>query len=123
MAATTPDWKGEAALQPLASRYVDMEELPWRKTPFPGIEVKMLMEDTETGMMTSLTRMAPGSVLPPHEHVGVEQTYVLEGHLVDDEGEVRAGQYVWRPAGSVHTARAPEGALLLGMFMKPNRFL
>ena len=42
--------------------------------------------------------------------------------LVDHQGEVRAGQYVWRPAGSRHTARAPQGALVLGFFLKPNRF-
>jgi len=73
--------------------------------------------------MTSITRMSPGATLPLHEHVGIEQTYVLEGRLVDEEGEVRAGEYVWRPAGSIHVATAPEGALLLGMFLQPNRFL
>lgn len=123
MAARTPDWTGEKDLKPLSSRYVNMDELPWRKTPFPGVEIKLLMQDEETGLMTSLTRMAPGAVLPLHEHVGVEQTFVLEGRLVDDEGEVRKGGYVWRPAGSRHVASAPEGALLLGMFLQPNRFL
>lgn len=123
MTACTPDWKDESKLQPQSSRYVKMDDLPWRKTAFPGIEIKMLMEDKETGLMTSLTRMAPGATLPLHEHVGVEQTYVLEGRLVDAEGEVRAGGYVWRPAGSRHVATAPEGALLLGMFLQPNRFL
>ncbi|HEX9452304.1 MAG TPA: cupin domain-containing protein [Burkholderiales bacterium] len=123
MAANTPDWKDEGGLKPRASRYVKMDALPWRPTAFPGIEIKVLLEDKNTGLMTSLTRMAPGAVLPLHEHVGIEQTYVLEGRLVDDEGEVRAGQYVWRPAGSVHVATAPEGALLLGMFLRPNRFL
>ena len=39
------------------------------------------------------------------------------------EGEVKAGEYVWRPAGTGHVATAPEGALLLGMFLRPNRFL
>jgi anti-sigma factor ChrR (cupin superfamily) len=85
--------------------------------------MRILMQDKETGLMTSLTRMAPGATLPLHEHVGVEQTYVIEGRLVDSEGEVRAGEYVWRPAGSRHVATAPEGALLLGMFLQPNRFL
>jgi anti-sigma factor ChrR (cupin superfamily) len=123
MAAHTPDWSGERDLNPLSSRYVNMDELPWRKTPFPGVEIKLLMQDEETGLMASLTRMAPGAVLPLHEHVGIEQTFVLEGKLVDDEGEVRKGGYVWRPAGSRHVASAPEGALLLGMFLQPNRFL
>jgi len=123
MTACTPDWTQEAQLAPKASRYVKMDELPWRATAFPGVEVKLLMQDKETGLMTSLTRMAPGATLPLHEHVGVEQTYVIEGRLVDSEGEVRAGEYVWRPAGSRHVATAPEGALLLGMFLQPNRFL
>jgi anti-sigma factor ChrR (cupin superfamily) len=123
MAACTPDWKAESELKPLSSRYVKMDQLSWRKTSFPGVEIKMLLEDKETGLMTSITRMAPGAVLPLHEHVGVEQTYVLEGRLVDGEGEVKAGEYVWRPAGSRHVATAPEGALLLGMFLQPNRFL
>ncbi len=123
MAANTPEWKDEIGLKPLASRYVKMDALPWRPTAFPGIEIKMLLEDKDTGLMTSLTRMAPGAVLPLHEHTDIEQTYVLEGRLVDAEGEVKAGEYVWRPAGSVHVATAPEGALLLGMFLRPNRFL
>ena len=123
MAANTPDWKDESGLKARASRYVKMAALPWRPTAFPGIEIKMLLEDKDTGLMTSLTRMAPGAVLPLHEHTDIEQTYVLEGRLVDAEGEVKAGEYVWRPAGSVHVATAPEGALLLGMFLRPNRFL
>ena len=84
---------------------------------------KVLLEDKESGLTTTITRMAPGAVLPRHEHVDIEQTYVLEGRLVDEEGEVKAGEYVWRPAGSIHVATAPEGALLLGMFLRPNRFL
>jgi anti-sigma factor ChrR (cupin superfamily) len=123
MTARTPDWKPEGELPARASRYVDLDALPWRPTAFPGVEIKVLLEDKETGLMTSITRMSPGATLPLHEHAGIEQTYVLEGRLVDEEGEVRAGEYVWRPAGSVHVATAPEGALLLGMFLQPNRFL
>jgi anti-sigma factor ChrR (cupin superfamily) len=123
MTARTPEWKAETQLPARFSRYVEMDALPWRSTPFQGVEIKVLLEDQETGLMTTITRMAPGAVLPRHEHMDIEQTYVLEGRLVDDEGEVKAGEYVWRPAGSIHVATAPEGALLLGMFLRPNRFL
>jgi anti-sigma factor ChrR (cupin superfamily) len=111
------------ALAALSSRYVDVDRLPWRPTPFPGVEIKVLMEDPDTGLQTTLTRMAPGAVLPQHEHTELEQSWVLEGRLVDHEGEVTAGSYVWRPKGSRHTARAPEGCLVLGFFLRPNRFL
>lgn len=123
MGLRTPGMEGQhAALAALASRYVDVESLPWKPTPYEGVDIKILMEDPETGMMTSLTRFAPGAELPLHEHVALEQSWVLQGRLVDHEGEVAAGGYVWRPAGSRHVARAPEGALVLGFFLKPNRF-
>ena len=123
MAIETPGYASRhAALAALASRYVQVDELPWQSTRFPGIQIKVLMEDTATGLQTVITRMAPGSILTDHEHVELEQSWVLEGRLVDHEGEVKAGNYVWRPAGSRHSASAPEGALVLGFFLKPNHF-
>jgi hypothetical protein len=80
-----------------------MDALPWRQTPFPGVQIKVLLEDQASGLMTTLTRMAPGAVLPLHERVDVELTYVLEGRLVDEEGEVRTGEYIWQPGGSVRS--------------------
>ncbi len=123
MAAQTPHSKAHADLDPLASRYVEVDELPWTPTPYSGIDMKVLMEDRDSGLLTALFRWAPGSELPFHEHVEIEQTYVLEGTLVDDEGVATAGNYVWRPAGSRHIAKAPDGALVLAFFLKPNKFL
>ena len=119
----TPDYPAHAGLAALAMRYVDVATAPWKATPWPGIETKVLMEDKASGLLTSLVRMAPGAVLPRHEHTALEQSFVLEGALVDAEGEVTAGNYVWRPAGSTHEARAPKGCLVLSFFLKPNRFL
>jgi anti-sigma factor ChrR (cupin superfamily) len=110
-------------LAELASRYVDVANLPWMPSKFPGIEIKVLMEDEASGLLTALFRWAPGSRLPLHEHVEIEQTYVLDGSIEDDEGEVTAGNFVWRPAGSRHEARSPNGALILAFFLRPNRFL
>lgn len=107
----------------LASRYVDVDELPWQQTSFPGVEIKILMQNQDTGLLTALTRFAPGAKLPKHEHTDLEQSFVIEGSLVDEEGSATAGNYVWRPAGSIHEAHAPEGALVLSFFLKPNRFL
>ena len=47
---------------------------------------------------------------------------MLEGTLEDSEGVCKAGVYVWRPGGSRHTARAPNGCLVLSFFLKPNKF-
>ena len=115
--------KEQDSLSPLASRFVDVDTLPWKPTPCEGVEMKILLEDPDTGLMTALFRWQPGARLPLHEHVEIEQTYVLEGSILDDEGEVTAGNYVWRPSGNRHEAVAPNGALVLGMFLKPNKFL
>ena len=111
----------------LASRFVDVANLPWEKTRFPGVEQKTLLVEKETGLLTALMRMASGAHLPDHEHVKIEQTYVLEGKLVDKEGpaaglEVKPGEFVWREAGSRHVACTPEGGLMLAMFQIPNKF-
>ncbi len=123
MALETPGCPAANALPPLASRFLKVAELPWKETQVPGIDMKILMQDKENGLLTALFRWQPGTELPLHEHVEVEQTYVLEGSIVDAEGEVRAGDYVWRPRGNQHVARAPHGALVLSFFLKPNLFI
>ena len=111
----------------LRSRHVKPADMPWQKLRFPGCEVKSLLFDPKTGLATLLFRMAPGATLPDHEHVLIEQTYVLEGSLVDKEGpdaglEVGPGEFVWRPAGSRHSAWSPKGGTFLAMFQIPNMF-
>jgi anti-sigma factor ChrR (cupin superfamily) len=123
MAAHTPFLRGSENLGPLASRYIEVDSLPWKPTPCSGIDMKILLEEPETGLMTALFRWQPGAELALHEHVEIEQTFVIEGSLVDDEGEVIAGNYVWRPKGNRHIARSPNGALVLSMFLRPNKFL
>ena len=122
MPAETPNATTHENLAPLSSRYVNVDDLPWEATRFPGVEIKVLLEDKDTGMMTTLTRLAPGATLPDHTHVGIEQSWVIEGTLQDREGAVTAGNFVWRPAGSRHIANSPDGCLVLGFFQKPNTF-
>ena len=121
--AITPNIKQHDQLPPLASRFVDIAALPWTKTAYPGIEAKTLLLDRSSGLLTVLMKMAPNAKLPDHEHVLIEQTYVLEGTLICGEGRVGPGNFVWRPAGSRHEAWAgPEGNLSVAMFQLPNKF-
>jgi anti-sigma factor ChrR (cupin superfamily) len=95
--------------------------MPWEKTKFPGIAIKVLYSD-DSGITTALFKLDPGAVVPLHEHTALEQTYVLEGTIEDHEGVCGPGQFVWRPGGNRHEARSPNGAVILGFFLKPNRF-
>jgi quercetin dioxygenase-like cupin family protein len=116
MDAVTPKSLDPADLR---SHHVRVGEMEWQETRFPGCEVKTLLFDRASGLVTALMRFAPGAVLPDHEHVKVEQTYVLEGKLVDREGpdaglSVPQGDFVWRPAGSRHSAWCPQGRARAG---------
>ncbi len=104
------------------STFVDVVGMPWKQSKFPGVDVKILYEDQNTGRLTVLTRMAPGSFIPLHTHTDVEQTYVMEGSLEDEQGAVTVGNFVWRPGGNTHIARAPNGCLSISFFIKPNKF-
>src|SRR6201997_4693293 len=122
MDAVTPKSQNPADQHSHVVRPAQME---WQKTRFPGCEVKTLLFDRETGLVTALMRFAPGAVLPDHEHVKIEQTYMLEGKLVDKEGpvaglEVKAGEFVWRESGSRHAAWPPGGGLVPGMLQGPH---
>ena len=123
MTAITPKVADHASLAPLASRFVEVAKLPWEATRYPGVRQKVLVVDRDSGVATVLIHMAPGARLPDHEHVLLEQTYVLEGSLVCGEGECKAGDFVWRPAGSRHSAwGGPQGGLMLAIFQIANRF-
>ncbi len=120
MAGRTPDFEPHGGLDPLASRYVDIDAIPWRETR-PGMRMKVLYKNDEAKQATILIEAAPGSVITEHVHTGVEQTLVLEGSLEDDEGVCAAGSFVWRPPGSRHEARAPNGAKFLVFFQNSAR--
>ena len=104
------------------STFVDVLNMPWKPSKFPGVEVKILYEDPKTGMLTVLSRMSPGSFIPLHTHTDIEQTYIMEGSLEDEQGAATAGNFVWRPAGNTHIAHAPNGCVSISFFTKPNKF-
>src|SRR5580765_5890624 len=46
----------------LASRYLDVPNMPWEATKFPGIQIKVLYSD-DSGITTALFKLAPGAVV------------------------------------------------------------
>ena len=109
----------EASLAALASRYIDTESVPWVETT-PGNKMKVIYHDPATDMLTIVARLEPGAGIPAHVHEDLEQTYILEGSLVDDEGECTAGNFVIRPKGSRHAPTAPNGCTMLVFFLIPT---
>jgi anti-sigma factor ChrR (cupin superfamily) len=105
----------------LCSHFVDANTMPWSATHFEGIEMKILYSDGD-GRSVILFKLAPGAVVPLHEHQALEMTYMLEGDLEDHEGACTTGNFVWRPGGNRHIAHSKNGAVFLSIFNKPNIF-
>jgi anti-sigma factor ChrR (cupin superfamily) len=113
---------GSANLGELASRFLKIDTMPWIETS-PGSKMKVLYHDPKTDMLTIITKLEPGAGIPAHKHEDLEQTYVLEGSLVDDEGECTAGNFVIRAKGSRHAPVAPNGCTMLVFFMQATKSL
>jgi quercetin dioxygenase-like cupin family protein len=82
-----------------------------------GLEIRYLMDGTITGAASGMFELtvAPGARVPPaHSHRDNEEmVYVLEGCLrysVDDETrDLRPGERMYTPRGSVHAFSNPHG--------------
>ena len=69
-----------------------------------------------------LLRMAPGSRSRPHEHTGHEEFMMLEGELIDCDGQrFKRGDYVHFQPGSKHSSTTPQGCTLLVILRGNNR--
>jgi anti-sigma factor ChrR (cupin superfamily) len=111
-----------ASLAALASRFIETEKVPWIETS-PGSKMKVIYHDPATDMLTILAKLEPGAGIPHHTHEDLEQTFVLEGSLEDDEGACTAGNFVIRAKGSRHAPTAPNGCTMLVFFLKPTAAL
>ncbi len=83
----------------------------------PSIRVKVLNFDKNQGRMTALARMGPHSAFRPHEHLGSEEFYVLEGTCFIGGQLLRVGDYHRAEAGTFHDETSTEeGCLMLTIF-------
>jgi anti-sigma factor ChrR (cupin superfamily) len=123
-AVPAPEPRLIGTLQPTigGSTYIDPSTMDWQPSQFEKIAMKVLYRDEAKGEMTVLLKWEPGATLPFHKHPEIEQSYVLEGSFSDHDGIARAGQFVWRTAGSMHETRSDEGCTILAIYRKPNIF-
>lgn len=98
LGALTPRASAEKATLS-AGTLIRADEKPWVPSPFPGVEFRHLYE-----RKTFLVRMAPDTSLPAHEHGEAEQCLVLEGSITSEGVTARAGDFLYMPAGSSHSA-------------------
>ena len=89
-------------------------ELPWKPAPIPGVWSKTLWVDAARKYSTSLVRLDPGAVYPPHRHNDIEEIYLLEGHFLVEGIDMQPGDYCRSEPGSIHgPSKTESGGLIL----------
>jgi quercetin dioxygenase-like cupin family protein len=82
---------------------------------------------TGQGMMLAHVYLAKGAIVPRHQHVNEQLTYIISGALrfwLGDEGtetiDVRAGEVLHIPSNVWHKAEALEDTLDVDVFNPPR---
>lgn len=103
---------------------IDTNQLQWRPLA-PGVSLKVLRLDEESGAWTVMIRSEPGSVLPPHRHEALSEIFILQGSGHHPEtGGFKAGDFVIEPAGAVHSPLVFTEEVVQIMFAQgPSTFL
>ena len=92
--------------------------------PVEGLSWVNISWDAERSQGSFLLRFEPGAQSLPHEHMGYEEFYVLEGELIDDDGQVfRTGDFVSFEPGTIHSSSAPDGCLIAVFMRGRNRLV
>ena len=90
---------------------VDTGQADWQDGG-PGRRVLPLYGEAGYPESTRLVRLAPGTRLPPHDHPGGEEVFVLEGGFEDEFGRYGQGHWLRMPAGSRHRVSSGQGCLM-----------
>jgi quercetin dioxygenase-like cupin family protein len=95
----------------------------WRALKVPGVSVKLLRNDTDTGQSAALVRFEPGSSFPAHDHPAGEEVYIVEGAVQIGRHQLKAGDYLYTPPGGKHAAKSETGCVFYVTLPKPVVFL
>ena len=101
-------------LKPLAD--VRRNEDNWVSAGMPGVDIKQLFLEAETGRSTYLLRMQPGVRVPAHFHHDTEQCLVLKGDIGWGDLVYEEGDFIVMGKGTKHPEiHTVHGNLLLLM--------
>ncbi|MBL0331940.1 MAG: cupin domain-containing protein [Chlorobi bacterium] len=87
---------------PILSYPLRGENIEWIDSGFPGITIRPMHLNKETGYITMMVKLLPGAKTPRHKHNGYETFFVLEGDLQTDNIEMLKGDYNVTEDGDIH---------------------
>jgi anti-sigma factor ChrR (cupin superfamily) len=95
----------------------------WVPHPVPGIRMKVLAMNRESGYATLLLDVEPGTRFPAHHHSGAEECYVLSGAIYTLGRRMGPGDFLHADAGTDHGELwTDEGAKVL-LIVPPEDYM
>ncbi|SRR5579875_568029 len=83
-----------------------ISEGKWRPDPFmklpKGARIKVLRHDEKTSTLECLIRWPDGYIEPRHTHNSQHSTFILQGRVMVEGKELRAGDYLFGRPGLPH---------------------
>ncbi len=93
---------------------VSTDSLPWMPLEFPGVHMRIIHSDAQTGRLTVMTRLEPGATIPAHFHTKADETvYVLSGDFVEAGVTYGVGTYFAATAGTPHGLHESRGGCVV----------
>jgi quercetin dioxygenase-like cupin family protein len=74
----------------------------WMPHPVPGIRMKVLAVNRQSGYATLLLDVQPGTRFPAHHHDGDEECYVVAGSILTLGRRLGPGDFVHADRGTEH---------------------
>jgi anti-sigma factor ChrR (cupin superfamily) len=74
----------------------------WLPHPVPGIRMRVLSVNRDSGYATLLLDVAPGTRFPAHHHEGAEECYVISGSVYTLGRRLGPGDFLHADAGTDH---------------------
>jgi anti-sigma factor ChrR (cupin superfamily) len=82
---------------------INTESVASTPLPMPGVSIRILSQNAETGGKAVLTRIDAGPTIPEHWHTKADETvFVLEGDFVEAGVTYGPGTFFAGKAGTAH---------------------
>ena len=82
--------------------------------PIKGWSWHKISFDEKTNFGTYISKLDPGTKTVPHIHNGNEEFLILDGELIDSDGEIfKKGDFISYEPNSSHSSYTEKGCLIL----------
>lgn len=95
----------------------------WYPHPVPGIRMKVLSMNQQSGYATLLLDVAPGTRFPPHDHHAAEECFVVSGSLFTCGRKMVAGDFLHADANTEHGELYTEDGCRVLLVVEPEDYM